>query len=160
MRLLAILVALVLPATAAADDQKCWLITTTSALDISAGAQTTSEFTATPGGASPSSMTPNPAYLKVGADLTDASDGITNIRLQFTASETTGGTFRKTPLCANAAPALTCGDVRVDWDPQTYGKAWWIKPIDWGFPYGKITATPTGNGANDTIVLTVYGCRE
>lgn len=161
MRYLLLFAAVLLaPLAAHADQQMCWLITTTSAQDISAGAVTTAEFRALPGGQAPSATTPNPTYLKVGVDLVDASNGVTNIELSFTASETTGGTFRKTPLCADAAPALTCGAANADWNPATHGKNWWIKPVDWGFPFGKITTTPTGHGANDTVVLTVYGCRE
>lgn len=159
-RLLVLAALVMIPGGIEAAPARCWLITTTSALDISAGAVTTSAFTATPGGVRPDATIPSPTYLKVAVDLTDANDLITNIQLGFTAAETSGGTYRKTPLCADAAPTLTCGAVDVDWNPQTHGKNWWVKPIDWGWPYGKITVTPTGHGAADTVVLTIYGCGE
>ena len=143
-----------------ADSQQCSLITTTASTSIASGAVTTAEINMVPGGSLPSSTTPNPTYLKLGVDLTDASDGVSNLQFTFTAAETTGGTFRKNPLCADSAPTLTCGAVDLNWDPQTHGKNFWLKPIDWGFPYGKITVTPTGHGAGDAVVLTVYGCRE
>ncbi len=159
MRLIPALLALLIAFPAAADPAQCTLLLTTAALDISAGAKTTAEFAATPGGLDASSTTPYPTYLRVSVDLVDASNGISNIRLTFTASEITGGTFRSVPMCSDAAPTLTCGNARLDWDPQTYGKAWWSH-AKWGFPYGKITVTPTGNGANDTALLTIYGCRD
>ena len=96
--------------------------------------------------------------LLIGVDLVDASNGITNIRLTFTESHKTAGTFRTAPLCEDAAPLLTCGQFRIDWNPQTYGKSFTM-PIPWNFRWGKITAVTTGHGANDTLALTYrIGC--
>jgi hypothetical protein len=152
------------PASATKDEMSCRLIPILSSgaafttVDISGGAITSDAFPAA--NTRTSYDAPRFSYLKVSVDIVDADNGISNVRLTFTESETRGGKYRVTPLCINAAPVLTCGFVAIDWDPQTYGKSWTIKPIDWGFLYGKITLTPTGHGASDTATLTVYGCTE
>ena len=156
-RLILLIAVLALPASAQAAT-RCWLITTTTALDISSGAVTTAEFNTTPGSTHPDATLPIPDFLKVGVDIVDASNGITVVDLTFTASEATAGTFRNVGLCSSAGATLTCGTASFEWNPATFGKAFWAKPIPWGYPFGKITVTPTGNGASDTAVLTIYGC--
>ena len=152
------------PAGAVKDEMSCRVITILSGgsaftlVDISGGAVTSDAFPS----ANVRANYPYPrfAYLKVSVDIVDASNGISNVRATFAESETRTGTFRATPLCVNAAPVLTCGQAKMDWNPQTDGKSWTLKPIDWGYLFGKITLTITGAGALDTATLTVYGCTE
>jgi len=144
---------------AVAAPSSCWIVGT-STLDISSGAATSDELNTIRGKVASTAGNGPATYLKVQTVLTDANDGITNLRYTFTAAEATGGTFANTPLCADAAPQLVCGQVKLDWDPSTHGKTFWLKPIDWGWPYGKITVTPTGNGSGDSAALTIYGCIE
>lgn len=141
---------------------RCWLIGTPhNAADISGGAVTSAEFDAREGlSGLGGGMTQLPSYLKVGIDITDANNGISLMAISFTASQTTGGTFRDVDVCAQSGVVFTCGDVSLQRVPTTYGKVYWIKPIDWGYPFGKIIATPTGHGASDTITTTIYGCAE
>ncbi len=147
------------PAVSMAKESKCHLISTFTDVDISGGTATSAQFPT--GSTVGSKVYPRPTYLMIAADLTDADNGITNVRLTFTATETvTSGTFRKVPVCSIVSPVLTCEPVAVDWDPQTDGKNWWTKPIDWGYLFGKVTTTTTGHGALDTITLAVYGCSE
>ena len=160
MRCALIALILALPLAANAGTPVCWLIGEVAAADVSSGTTTTAAFAVTPGGSRPNASTPNPAYLAVMPALVDANNGVSNVVLSFTAAQTLTGTYAAVPLCANAAPLLTCDNARVGWDPQTYGKNWWVKPVDWGYPYGKITATLTGHGAGDTLALSIYGCQE
>lgn len=143
---------------AQAAEPVCRLVSTFSAVDLSGGATTTAQFPTAPTVSTRS--IPIWSYLKVSLDLTDANSSVSNLRVTPTSSNADGGTFRKLPLCVDAAPSLTCGAVYLDWDPQTHGKSWWLKPIDWGYDYGKLTLTPTGHGAGDTVTVTVYGCWE
>lgn len=146
------------PAGAVKDEMSCRLITSVSATSISGGAITTSQF---PVSKRAGYKYPRFSYLMLRVDLVDASNGISNLAFTFTESEASAGTFRNAvPLCVNAAPTLTCGRLTLDWDPQTYGKLFTLNPINWGYLFGKITATATGAGADDTIAIGIYGCTE
>ena len=158
MGALLLAVLLLVPATGKQDEMSCKLVATIAATSIAGGAFTTSIFpTAKTRG---SWDAPRFAYLKVGVDLVDASNDVSNVRLSFVESETTAGTYRSTPFCVNAAPIFTCGAAKMDWNPKTDGKNWTLKPVDWGYLFGKITVTPTGHGTGDTVALEIYGCME
>ena len=167
MRLFAFLFVALLSLSAQAVEQtalpaRCWKIADVfSVTDISAGAVTSSEFDAREGltGAG-GGMTLLPAYLKLLMQLTDANNGVTKLAVSLVASETTGGTFGDVDLCSQSGVVLTCGDVSLERNPVTYGKTYWVKPLDWGYPFGKVVVTPTGHGAGDTITGTLYGCSE
>lgn len=150
-----------LAAGATADTRKvtpaseCWTAATLTGLDVSDGTEVTAEIELRKAAEGVYHV---PERIKVLIELTDADNGISNVQSEFTAAETSGGTFGKVPLCADAAPTLTCGAVDLDWDPTTHGKTFWLYPIPWGWPYGKITFTTTGHGAGDEIDATIYGC--
>lgn len=150
---LALTMCLALPARAEGD--RCWLISSVAAASISGGAITTAELTATPGGLRPSAMTPIPTTLKIGVDLVDASDGVTSVKLTFTGAEASGGTFRTiADWSGGQGIPLSRG-----WDPKTGGKNWDVEGVGpWRHPFFKITATPLGHGAGDTLAFEVYGC--
>ena len=95
--------------------------------------------------------------LEIGADVTDAGGGITNVRFTFASALTAVGTYRKIPYCKAASPVLTCGPFAVDWNPAVDGKNFIVTfPIV--YKHTKITATPTGHGAGDKLSLVMRGC--
>lgn len=114
--------------------------------DISGGAVTTGEVD-----------TNGIKQLKISVDIADPTPGITKIALTFTESDVAGGTFRKVPFCQDAAPTLTCGPMSIEWNPTADGLTWSV-PIPWTYRKTKITVTPTGAGASDTVTLTALGC--
>ena len=147
------------PAGAVKDEMSCRLITTVAATDISGGAITTDQFPVAETRAG--YKYPRFSYLMLRVDLVDADNGVSNLVFTFTESEADAGTFRNAvPLCVNSAPTLTCGGLSMEWDPQTYGKSFTLNPINWGYLFGKITVTPTGHGAADTVAIGIYGCTE
>lgn len=153
------------PAVGGAAENTCRTVSVTvssaafTTVDISGGAVSSDAFPASTSLASGATV-PRFTYLMIKVTLTDANDSISNVRLTTTAAETSTGTFGATPLCIDVAPGLTCGSRYVDWDPQTHGKTFWIKPWDWGYLYGKLTLTPTGHGAGDTATVVIKGCWE
>ena len=119
-------------------------------VDISAGAQT---------GAAQLISGFNDLVLEL--DLTDASDGITNIRITYTVSDLVAGQTRAFSECSVAAPVLTCAIRALDWDPRNaQGGKNWVLPIAVTYEWMIITATPTGNGAGDRITIDSRICNQ
>ena len=140
--------------------QRCWLIAT-STLDISAGAATSAEFDAREGlhGAG-GALTPLPSSLKLALDLTDANTSVTRIDITAAGLEATGGQAYTVALGTQASNVISGKAATLRWDPSVDGKHWYWRPVDWAYPFGTITATPTGQGSGDSLVIGIYGCAE
>lgn len=97
------------------------------------------------------------SHILLRPDVTDASDGITNIR--FTVREyqsnISSPQARTVVDCDKAGGVWTCNALRIDYNPQTSGNGKnYVVPIPIAYKYIDITATPTGHGASDTLSLT------
>lgn len=149
---LALLLALAAPLTARAACQPIPITTngTTAftSVSIAAGAVTTYGFPINPY-----------TQILIRATVTDASDGITNIRYKITESSTLTGTYGPYCEATVAAGVYTCEWRQLDWnhtDAQEGKEARIELPATGRF--WKITATPTGHGASDAITITAEGC--
>ena len=118
-----------------------------TAADISAGAATSTAL---------NTDTSDEVILEI--DLVDANATISNLRITWTIGTTSGGQFRAFPDCDVTSPVFTCKTKAIDWNPQTDGLSW-VLPLRFSYAFVKITATPTGNDAGDTITLTTRRCK-
>ncbi len=153
--------------TAKAEQQtalpgRCWFVGTVfSATSIAAGAVTSSQFDTRSGAHGlGGGMTLLPSHIKLRVLLTDANDGVSNLRFTFGEAETTGATVSTVPVCDEVGGVFTCLQAKLDWNPQTSGngKRFTLYPLAWQYPFGTVTVTPTGHGAGDTITVDMYGC--
>lgn len=142
--------AFALPARAS---DRCWLISNVAATSIAGGAITTAALKTSPGASVGRSSFPIPAKIKIGVDLVDGDSGVSDLTLTFTGAEATAGTDRAVgERDGDSSAALT-----RSWDPTALGKNRLVI-VALGVPLFKITVTPTGEGAGDTVALAVYGC--
>jgi hypothetical protein len=121
-------------------------VTAFTTVDISGGAVSTAAFDVS-----------GFKYVVVEADIVDADNGVSNMRLTMTESQTSGGTFRTVPDCEKSATALACESLKIDWDPSADGKSY-VLAIPVRYQWLKMTQTPTGHGASDTLTLGLRGC--
>ena len=148
----ALLLALSAPAAAVAACQPIPITTdgsaAFSAVSIASGAVTTAGFPINPY-----------TQIVIRATVTDASDGVTNIRYKITESATYAGTYGPYCEATVSGGVYTCEWRQLDWnhtDAQEGKEARIELPATGRF--WKITATPTGHGAGDTITITAEGC--
>ncbi len=118
-----------------------------NAADISAGAVVSSVFPIS-----------SASQVDFGVDVTDANDGITEIKLTFDVAFTPSGQLRAAPDCTRGVSSWTCIPLALDWDPQASGKNYeQTAPVSYAFM--RITATPIGHGAGDVLSVDVRVCQ-